>query len=94
MDDFSALHRRLHVAVKARLDLVADHGFRDRDAAGHLSALKSAAEKLDSEVARLPAKTDPMLRHYLERQSYTKALDWLQEAVSGASNRQDAELGS
>ena len=94
MDDFSALHRRLHGAVKARLDLVADHEFRDRDAAGHLSALKSAAEKLDSEVARLPAKTDPMLRHYLERQSYTKALDWLQEAVSGASNRQDAELGS
>lgn len=94
MDNFSALHLRLHDAVKARLDIVADHEFRDRDAAGHLAALKSAAEKLDAEVARLPAGTDPMLRHYLERQSYTKALDWLQEAVSGASNRGEAELGS
>ena len=94
MDDFSELHGTLHDAVKERLDIVADHGVRDRDPAGHLAALKSAAQKLDAEVAKLPAGTDPMLRHYLERQSYTKALDWLRAAVSGASNRQEAELGS
>ncbi len=94
MGDFSDLHQRLLVAVKARLDIVADHSFRDRDSEGHLAALKSAAAELDAEVANLPAETDPMLRHYLERQSYTKALDWLQNEVSGASIPKNPELGS
>jgi hypothetical protein len=80
MSDLSKLHRSLHEAVKARLDIVADHAFRDRDAAAHLEALKAAAARLDALVANLPADTDPTLRHYLERQSYTKAIAWLEEA--------------
>ena len=67
----------LHEAVKKRIDLVADHAFRDRDPAGHLAALKSAAAELDALVKALPADCDPNLRHYLERQSYLKALAWL-----------------
>lgn len=85
MGDQSALHQKLRDAVKARLDLVADHAFRDRDPAAHLSALKSAAQRLDAEIAGLPSDADPTLRHYLERQSYTKALAWLDDAISGAS---------
>jgi hypothetical protein len=80
MSDIASLHKSLHTAVKARLDIVADHAFRDRDAAAHLEALKAAAGRLDTLVASLPANTDPTLRHYLERQSYTKALAWLEEA--------------
>lgn len=80
MSDIASLHKSLHTAVKARLDIVADHAFRDRDAAAHLEALKAAAARLDTLVASLPANTDPTLRHYLERQSYTKALAWLEEA--------------
>jgi len=80
MSDFATLHKSLHGAVKARLDIVADHAFRDRDAAGHLDALKAAAARLDALVASLPPDTNPELRHYLERQSYTKALAWLEEA--------------
>lgn len=80
MSDIASLHKSLHTAVKARLDIVADHAFRDRDAAGHLEALKAAAARLDALVSSLPANTDPTLRHYLERQSYTKALAWLEEA--------------
>ena len=68
-----SLHKNLKEAVQARLDIVADHAFRDRDAAAHLEALKSAASHLESLV-------DPTLRHYLERQSYTKALAWLQDS--------------
>lgn len=86
------LHQKLLTAVKGRLDLVADHAFRDRDPAAHLAALKSAAAILDAEVSALPTNVDPTLRHYLERQSYTKALDWLQEAVSGASHFEKSEL--
>lgn len=80
MIDFSDLHKSLHAAVKARLDIVADHALRNRDAEAHLEALKSAAAHLDTLVANLPPDTDPTLRHYLERQSYTKALSWLEEA--------------
>jgi hypothetical protein len=76
------LHKNLKEAVQARLDMVADHAFRDRDAAAHLKALQSAGSHLDSLVAQLPPDTDPTLRHYLERQSYTKALAWLQESVA------------
>jgi len=75
-----SLHKNLKEAVQSRLDIVADHAFRDRDAAAHLEALKSAASHLDSLVASLPSDTDPNLRHYLERQSYTKALAWLQDS--------------
>ena len=85
MGDHSALHQHLRDAVKARLDLVADHAFRDRDPSAHLAALKSAAHRLDAEIAGLPGDADPTLRHYLERQSYTKALAWLDDALSGAS---------
>lgn len=88
----SELHQKLLTAVKGRLDIVADHAFRDRDPAAHLAALKSAAAVLDAEVANLPATTDPMLRHYLERQSFAKALDWLQGSVSGASYIEKTEL--
>ena len=77
-----SLHKNLKEAVQSRLDIVADHAFRDRDAAAHLEALKSAASHLESLVANLPSGTDPNLRHYLERQSYTKALAWLQDSAA------------
>lgn len=80
MSDHAALHQKLHTAVKARLDIVADHAFRDRDASAHLEALKAAAGHLDALVSGLPPDTDATLRHYLERQSYTKALAWLEKA--------------
>ena len=86
MAEISELHKNLLTAVQARLDIVADHAFRDRDPQAHLAALKTAAATLDAAVANLPPSADPMLRHYLERQSYTKAADWLRAAVSGASH--------
>ncbi len=68
----------LRDAVKRRLDVVADAALRTSDPAAHLQALKNAAAALDRLVAALPTDADPMIRHYLERQSYTKALDWLE----------------
>jgi len=76
-----AFLQELHAAVKARLDTVADHAFRDRDPSAHLAALKTAAARLDALASNLPPGTDPGLRHYLERQSYTKALAWLESAL-------------
>lgn len=81
MSDLAAMHKALLKAVEKRLEVVADHAWRDRDPAGHLEGLKTAAGRLDQLIRNLPADADPMLRHYLERQSYTKARDWLAQAV-------------
>ncbi len=69
----------LREAVKNRLAVVADHQLRDRDPAAHLEKLISAAGRLDELVGKLPPEANPQLRHYLERQSYVKALAWLEE---------------
>jgi len=68
--------------LERRLAVISDRKFYDRDPAGHLAALRQISEELDGLVASLPADTDPMLRHYLERQSYLKAIDWLRDHLS------------
>ncbi len=73
----------LHAALRQRVDIVADHALRDRDPSAHLDAIKAAAAHLDGLVADLPPDTDPTLRHYLERQSYIKAIAWLEEMRPG-----------
>ena len=65
-------------ALRERLSIVSDHDLRARDPKGHLDQLKSAASRLDAAIAQLPP-CDPELRHYLNRQSYVKALAWLEE---------------
>jgi hypothetical protein len=71
--------KTLHAALRERVDIVADHALRDHDPAAHLAAIKAAAARLDLLVADLPEDIDPNLRHYLERQSYLKAIAWLEE---------------
>jgi hypothetical protein len=68
----------LRDALQERLRIVADHDLRDRDPQAHLDQLKVAASRLDETIAQLPAQCDPDLRHYLSRQSYLKALAWLE----------------
>jgi len=72
---------QLHKTLRERLEVVADHDLRDRDPAAHLEKLKAAAARLDALVAGLPADCDPRLRHFLERQSYPKALEWLEQQM-------------
>lgn len=71
----------LRDALRHRLDVVADREFFARDAAAHLASLQEASSAVDRVARTLPADTDPVLRHYLERQSYVKALDWLDAQV-------------
>ncbi len=78
----SADFSELTDALRERLSIVSDHDLRARDPQGHLDQLKSAASRLDAAIAQLPAQCDPELRHYLNRQSYVKALAWLEEQDS------------
>ena len=74
-------YAELYAAVTERLNVVADHSLREKDPAAHLEKLKAAAFRLDGLVANLPANADPQLRHFLERQSFIKAQDWLAERI-------------
>ena len=65
-------------ALRTRLALIANHQLRDQDPATHLAKLKEAAERIELLVDQLPKDADPMLTHYLQRQSFSKALDWLE----------------
>ena len=67
----------LQAALRKRLDIVADHELRDRDPAAHLEAIKAAHRELETQIAALPPGTDTRLLHFLERQSYEKAVAFL-----------------
>ena len=74
--DFSHLRHLL----QHRLELIADHAFRDRDAAAHLAALQKVSEDLTAEHAKLRESLPPRLNHFLTQASYSKALEYLSEA--------------
>lgn len=63
--------------LKQRLDLIADRGWYERDAAAHLAALQEISMQLESVAAELPRPLPGELSHYLERRSYDKALAWI-----------------
>ncbi|MFT4176817.1 MAG: hypothetical protein QM627_09170 [Luteolibacter sp.] len=60
--------------LQARLDLIADHSWRDRDPAAHLQALAEISEKIHEWTRQHRTSLDPTLRHYLANASYQKAL--------------------
>jgi hypothetical protein len=41
--------------------------------------LRAISEKIDKLQAALPQRVDPRLAHYLQRRSYEKALEFLEE---------------
>ena len=71
----------LRDALSQRLSVIADHEFRDRDSAGHLKALQSASEQLAELESRWQSVLPPRLRHFLERRSYDKALEFAGEML-------------
>lgn len=69
--------------LERRLEIIANHEFRNRDPEGHLDALKVVSEKIVGEQARLAAVTPPRLAHFLQGCSYDKALAFI-EGMKGA----------
>ena len=67
----------LHSLLQRRLVLIADHAFRDRDAAAHLAALENVSEEIVAEHQRLRAQLPPRLNHFLTQASFSKALEYL-----------------
>lgn len=76
-DLLSVQYSKIRECLRRRLDLVADRAFFERDPKGHLEALKTVSEDLNTLARELPPESDPQLRHFLGRASYVKALHWL-----------------
>lgn len=68
------MHAELINLLRRRESIIADHAWRDRDAAGHLDALKSVSEEISAWAAAHRDAADARLRHYLANASFAKAL--------------------
>jgi hypothetical protein len=63
-------------ALRERLAIIHDADSR-RDEAKHIARLRAVSEKIDKLQEALPQPIDPRLKHYLDRKSYDKALEYL-----------------
>ena len=63
-------------ALRERLAIIADEQSR-RDPERHMERLKNVSERIEQLERQLGAQIDPQLRHYLQRRSYSKALEHL-----------------
>lgn len=75
MEDVTA---NLAAALRERLAIIADKPSR-KDEEKHLARLRAVSEKIDHLQTALPEPVDPRLAHYLQRQSYDKALEFLEK---------------
>jgi hypothetical protein len=64
-------------ALRQRLAIIGDEESR-RDPDRHVQRLREVSEKIERIEQSLPAKIDPELRHFLQRRSYSKALELLE----------------
>lgn len=69
--------------LRRRVTIISDHAWRDRDAAGHLDALKEVSEKISAWTMAHRTEVDPQMRHYLANASYQKALAHLEALEDG-----------
>jgi hypothetical protein len=64
-------------ALRERLAIIADEESR-RDPGEHTERLRKVSERIERLEQSLPPTIDPQLRHFLQRRSYTKALELLE----------------
>ena len=63
-------------ALRMRLAIIADERSR-RNPAQHTERLKEISQRIELLEKALPPATNAQLRHFLQRRSYTKALEFL-----------------
>lgn len=73
--------RELATLLRRRLEIIADHSWRDRDGDSHLEALKTVSESVLAWHGDRQGQLDPRLDHFLTRGSYEKAIAWLEDEL-------------
>jgi hypothetical protein len=66
-------------ALRERLAIIHDDESR-RNVDAHMARLRAVSEKIEELQAALPQSVDPRLAHYLQRRSYDKALELLENS--------------
>jgi hypothetical protein len=79
----------LIAALRERLSIIGDEASR-RDEQGHVERLRAVSEKIERLQVALPRPIDPQLAHYLQRRSYDKALEFLENATGNTTPRSTA----
>jgi hypothetical protein len=80
------VYTELAAALRERLTIIGDEESR-RAAEQHMARLQEVSERIERLEQQLGATADPQLRHYLQRRSYTKALEHLtSRSGEGASS--------
>jgi len=67
----------LAAALRERLAIISDQNSR-RDPEAHAARLRTVSEKIERLEAALLKPIDPQLAHFLQRKSYDKALEFLE----------------
>ena len=73
-------------ALRERLTIIRDEESR-RNESVHLERLRAVSEKIDKLHAALPRPIDPPLAHYLQRRSYDKALEFIENTTRQSTAR-------
>ena len=68
--------------LRKRLEIIADHEFRDKDPESHLESLKEISMAIESEHEGMRNSIDARLKHYLTNMSYEKALSHIENNIS------------
>jgi hypothetical protein len=71
----------LAAALRERLAIIGNEQSR-HDAEKHMARLAAVSEKIENLARALPKPIDPELAHFLQRKSYDKALQLLEESQS------------
>lgn len=64
-------------ALRDRLSIIGDEASR-HDPETHTQRLRAASDRLEALERQLPNQIDPQLRHFLQRRSYSKALEYIE----------------
>lgn len=65
-------------ALRERLKIISDEESR-RDAVQHVKRLREISERIETLADALPQPIPPRLAHFLDRRSYDKALEFLED---------------
>lgn len=80
----SDVYEQLANALRERLEIISDEQSRQSPDA-HMKRLQDVSERIETLERQLPADIDPQLRHFLQRRSYTKALELISESTTQRS---------
>ncbi|HEX4630988.1 MAG TPA: hypothetical protein VH188_08490 [Chthoniobacterales bacterium] len=67
----------LTAALRERLAIIGDEESR-REPEQHTERLRVVSERIERLEQALPMQSEPQLRHFLQRRSYSKALELLE----------------